>query len=415
MKKILTTLASVTLLTGSVSSITAWNRIEQNQNVKSQKSNDDAAVIADKLDGKTIVLDGTYWIGKDIAKYHQQLADTIVKQGLLTKEEVQYVSWNSLMITASKDYKNLPFTVKKDGATDVAHVTLEVAENPQEITNKLNGKTVKLDPTFWLNKNLAECQQDMAKVLVKEGLLTAYEAQYVHWSNFTVAKAGYYWNDVSFYASKGGPQYGAYGKVTIDASTGETTKQIATKIVNANIKFNFNYWNTKALQDYLPEFRNILVNEKVLTKAEASVVSGIVSPVTITKAGTVDVNVDVNDNNTNTDADTHINVLNDGDSAAQIASGINGYGLGLKTNTAGMYADSSYVLNNVRNLLVANYGQTVANMNNVTLPHVLLNSDTPNVNAVVTKDGQIVNAKLDLECKTGPYNYVYSKGSPIEI
>lgn len=153
------------------------------------------------------------------------------------------------------------------------------------------------------------------------------------------------------------------------------------------------------------------MNEKILTKAEASVVVGLASPVTISKADIINVNFNVNDNKTKTQANTKINVRNDGKTAQQVADGINKVGFGLKINTAGMYADSQYVTNNFRNLAVNNYAQTSIDMNGVTLPHVKLQADNPNITASILKDGQTASAQIDLECKTTPYIYYYSVAS----
>ena len=138
-------------------------------------------------------------------------------------------------------------------------------------------------------------------------------------------------------------------------------------------------------------------------------ISGLVSPLTIDRRlGIITLNLDLNDNNTDAHSSTHINVVDDGASAQKIANSINGYGLGLKTKTAGMYADANYVTTNFRDLLVENYGQTENDMSYVTLPHIKLTNDNPNTKAQVLKDGQMFTATVDLECKSSPYIYYYS-------
>ena len=54
-----------------------------------------AKQIAAKLSGKTIITDPNFWLGKDIKKYHDQLANAIVQQGILTKNwgAICYLGW----------------------------------------------------------------------------------------------------------------------------------------------------------------------------------------------------------------------------------------------------------------------------------------------------------------------------------
>lgn len=280
-------------------------------------------------------------------------------------------------------------------------------EDAEDIANKLWNKTIKIDPNVFLNKNLHTDREAFNTAIVKQGILTKAEAQYVSWANLNINIAGWYWNKGAFTVSKDGATM--TGHVTIDADNGESPKQIAQKVATAkNIKFNFNYWNNKAIQEYLPIFREILVNEQVLTKAEASVVAGLQHSTTITKAGQITFAIIVNDNNTSFDANINVNVLDDGSDASQIANSINGLKLGLKLNTARMYADTSYVTRNIVNLLVANYGKDATDMDHIIFPHVKLKKDNPNFKAKVLKDGQTATATLDLECKTGPYIYYYT-------
>ena len=148
------------------------------------------------------------------------------------------------------------------------------------------------------------------------------------------------------------------------------------------------------------------MNEHVLTKAEASVVTGVDSTI-ITKVGQITLNLAVNDHKTTSSALLYANVVNDGNSASQITNSLNGYGFGLKTNTVGMYADSNYVVKNFADLAVANYGFNANDLDYVTLPHLKLAKDNPKTPITVNKDGQIATAKMDLECK-GPYMYYYT-------
>ena len=278
-------------------------------------------------------------------------------------------------------------------------------EDAEDIASKLWNQTIKIDPNVWLNKDIKTEQADFNKAIVNDGILTADETQYVSWGDLTINEAGWFHNQGDFTVAKDGSV--ATGTVTVNASTGETTQQIATKISKAtNVKLNYNYWNNKQTQNELLTLRAILVNEHVLTKAEASVVTGV-DPTTITKAGQITLNLAVNDHETTSSALLYANVVNDGNSASQIANSLNGYGFGLKTNTVGMYADANYVVKNFADLAVANYGFNANDLDYVTLPHLKLAKDNPKTPITVNKDGQIAIAKMDLECK-GPYMYYYT-------
>ena len=278
-------------------------------------------------------------------------------------------------------------------------------EDAEDIADKLFAKTIKINPNYWLNKDIKNYQSQWNEMLVKNHVLTAAETQYVSWADLTFNYAGWFYNQGHFTVQKDGAT--AKGYFTVDADTGETTQQIAAKINTAqNIKFNYNYWNNKQTQKELPVLRNILVNEDILTKAEASVVAGV-DATTIKQAGQINLKLNVNDRNTNTYANAKINVVNDGASTEQIAKSINNLGFGLKINTIGMYADSSYVLKNWSNLLTANYGVVASDTGYISLPHTKLQADNPNLKATIAKDGQITTVNIELECRTEPYIYYY--------
>ena len=279
-------------------------------------------------------------------------------------------------------------------------------EDAEDIAGKLWNQTVKIDPNVWLNKDIKTAQADFNKAIVADGILTADEVQYVSWGDLTINEAGWFKNKGDFTVSKDGSV--ATGTVSVNASTGETTQQIAAKISKAtNVKLNYNYWNNKATQSELPTLRDVLVNDHILTKAEASVITSV-NATTITKAGQITLNLNANDYKTSSNATLHADVVDDGDSAVQIANSLNGYGFGLKPNTFGLYADASYVVKNFVDLAVANYGLNANDLDYVTLPHLKLAKDNPNTPITVNKDGQIAIAKMDLESKPGAYIYYYT-------
>ena len=373
----------------------------------------DASSIGHKIENRTIGLHGSFWLGKDIFEYHQQLADAIVQQGLLTKAEVQYVSWGHLLITQNKVYHNINFTVKTYDATYVAGlIKLFVSETPQDIANKLNKQLVNLDPNFWMGKNLQNYETKMNDVLVHEKLLTKAEIQYVHWNSFQITAAKYYWKNVSFTVWKKMPQYGASGKVSLNVTL-ETSAQIAAKLTKANLKLNWNNWVWYFITDqgegYEPSYTilfhklcNIILNEHILTKAELSTVTAFHTAKVgyhITKPGLYKLWFDVNNDNTYVAAHTHLQVVKDGASAYQISQEAtkNITQLMLKTNTIGKYADSDYVLQNFRSLLVTFGGVKAEDTKYITLPHVKLKHDQ-SLAAIVYKDGEFATTnsfKLD--------------------
>ena len=195
--------------------------------------------------------------------------------------------------------------------------------------------------------------------------------------------------------------------MTVDADSGETPAQIVAKLEKRDPTLNFNYWNGKNLQTNLVELRSILVNEGIVTKVEASEIAGIadggygfVIDKTWINTG-FPVDYIVNDNNTSdTAGDAQVEAVNDGNDAQQIANSMQNKSYGLKTNAVGQYADSASIKQDFDNILQYTYG--ITNLNQISLPHVKLANNNPNINATITKDGQTATAKVDLECKTSP-------------
>ena len=270
-------------------------------------------------------------------------------------------------------------------------------EDAEDIANKIWNKTVKIDPNFWFNKDIKSDQADFNKQLVQQKIITQDESQYVSWASLNINKAGWFANQGAFTVSKDGAT--ATGHMTVDATGGETTAQIAAKIAKANVRFNYNYWNQKAVGSYLSQVQAILANEKILTKAEAADVNGLQSPVTITKAGTVVVNLNVNNNQTSSVASTHVNVVNDGGDADQVMSSINN-GIDLKSNTVGSYADNVAIEKDA--LSYINNVWSGSNIQNVTLTHQLLAAGNNNVPVTILKDGQTSTRTLSLYSEKYP-------------
>ena len=261
--------------------------------------------------------------------------------------------------------------------------------NPYAIANKLRKKTIKLDPNFWLGKDIHNYQSQLNAQVVKQGILTADEAKYVTWQSFKINVAGWYWT-VNFTVSASGAT--ATDNAALNASTGETPAQIAAKLSKATIKFNYNWWHGKDLSANWNQIQQMIVNEHILTKTEASDVVGvaygddtIVNPYQIISLG-----LDVNDNNTVSNATPTVDIMNDGDSAQQIAAAISATDVfRLKPGIQGQYTDSTAAVANIRQEIVyygiLNWGQ----VGYLQFPHQML-KETNQVAFTATKDGQAV-------------------------
>ena len=278
-------------------------------------------------------------------------------------------------------------------------------EDAEDIANKLWNKTIKIDPNAFLNKNIKTAQEQFNAVVVKEKILTQDEVQYVSWDDLTINAARWYKNQAHFSVKKDGAI--CTGTDTVDASINETTAQIAAKLNNKDINLNLSYWNNKQITPHLNEIKNIIGNEKLLTKAEASLITQTTNPVTIKGWSYVPVSFVFDDGKTTTVANSHFSVNDDGVDASQIAGEINNKYFGLKTNSIGQYADSNYITKNWEDLITNNYQVNDQDAADTYLPHLKLQTDNKNVPVQILKDGQTATAHVELQCKTNPYIYYY--------
>ena len=175
------------------------------------------------------------------------------------------------------------------------------------------------------------------------------EVQYVTWGSLNINLAGYFWNKVDFTVTKDGAT--ATGNDTVNASTGETPAQIAAKLSKATSQLSYNWWNGKSLIANFGQIPQIIVNEHLLTRAEASVVTGLNFDETISHPGAYFVSAIVNDNNTVSEATFNMNVVNDGLTAQQVANRISGGTYYLKGTMQGQYGDSTAVTQDLHNYL----------------------------------------------------------------
>ena len=281
-------------------------------------------------------------------------------------------------------------TIKNETATDIA--------------NKLQGKIIKLDPTVWLGRNIKNYISDLNALVVKAGILNADEAKNVTWSNQTIVSAAWYWT-VNFTVNLNGTT--ASGTDTLNATTGETTNQIVAKLEAHPVKLNYNYWNGKNLATDLAELRSIIVNEGILTKAEASVITGLYNGTGESDFYTVHpnwlgqpniINYTVNDNNTVSQTPNYggIDVLNDGEDAQQLASKVTTSDfIIIPTQYDYTYADAPQTLTGIRQEFVTEGYYNADQTKYLYAPHQQLR-DLPfgqsnHVIFTFKKDGQFVN------------------------
>ena len=296
MWKLISIIATTVLATSSLSGVTAWKEANKQPTTATknyQQTNEDAEDIANKLFNKTVTLSPFFWLNKAIADDPSAFNAAIVKEGLLTQSELQYVSWAYLSIDEAKIYSNFGFTVKKDGATATGYMTVDVSvhatptkkvnppnpETAQTIANKLIENTITIDLANWTGKRIDENMALFRQTLVKEDILTQDEAQYVTNGNLqslgVISKATID-PGIVLDVTKDGQTVGA-GNITLKINA-ETAQQIANKLQYQQVDlslvdFNNHYINEKGtIQNII---RVGMVYKNFLTPTEAKAVSCI--------------------------------------------------------------------------------------------------------------------------------------------
>ena len=453
MKKILNSLATITLICGSITSMSALTA--KNERIPAPYIEpaipSKAQAEANKLDHKTVTLNETTeyeYADKTAAQDAAAIKEVLVNSNILSATEAKDFSFNNTKQLYFELNYNIGFSVTtpaKQTASGVFDIYINqppkkikasligpsnpkasligpsnpkasligpsnpkasligpskliASETAEDIANKLFHQTIKLDPNNWLGQNLATEQTAFNAAIVQLGILTAGEVKYVTWNSLQINVAGWYWNE-GFTVKKDGAI--ATGNVAINATTGETPAQIAAKLSKATIQFNYDWWNGKNLKDNWAQIPQIIANEHILTKAEASVVTGLASYKTVSGTGQFSIQMHVNDGNTDSIATPNINVVNDGLSATEIASKISGGTFYLHGSMGSKYADSSKVYKNFRNYLVDDTALfspsfTRSDANAITLPHLQLNLPKTNLTATASKDGQAATAPITI-------------------
>ena len=146
--------------------------------------------IANKLQGKTVKLDPTFWTEKNILNYQKKFDDELVNQKLLTADEAQYVQGTSFVVKAIKSYPNLTFKVEKNGVVaDAKKMTIDVINPGYNVLNKMKNGHITLDYSVWKGRELKNSRKDFYELLLQEKIVTQAEAGYIEVNDSTVINA----------------------------------------------------------------------------------------------------------------------------------------------------------------------------------------------------------------------------------
>ena len=261
MKKLITFFATISLTTSSLVGASAWTKTEQKQTA----TDETAATIAKKLEGKTINLDASFWVGKSIVNYKQQLQTIIVEQGILTQDEVQYVSWGELTFTKATAYPKCSFTVSKDGQTVTAsNITLNLVSKAQYIADKLTNKTINFDLKQWYDKTINDNLSLLRENIVKQGILTQNEAQDVQKVSYgdEIKKPANIKNVILNVAAD--TTTAKANNVTLNIFDQKTAAQIAQQLNGKTIMLDGDFWDGKRPAENWEAFKNVLVKEGLI-------------------------------------------------------------------------------------------------------------------------------------------------------
>ena len=446
MKKLITILAGVFVLSGSVANVVACeNKNQQKQaayikqhQTKLNPSSPKASTIkpakatiakkeAQKLNNKIVTLNN-----HALNQYnnHSAFEDTkaidefLINNKLLSKTEVADFQFDKNVKLKIGTNKNIKFNVKhNDGshAQGAFHITINpyyAPLNPSTpsasyIAYKLANKTIKLDPTFWGNKNIVSYKKQLHTALVAQKLLTADEAKYVQGASLVINRIKVY-EHVTFKIVKNNVT--AYAKnITINAN--ETNADILNKLAHANITFNYDFWKNKKMRDYNNEVRSIIMNEHILNRLETNYLEMESSQVINQGAKTYQIEFSVDYYPPEISRTINVHVVDDGLSAASIAHKLatdgeyNSGGRWVENNTyflkptsCNQYADSNTVMQNFRNVLKYDK-RWQSYINNFTFSHTLL-TNAPNGNKVtvtVKRDAQTASSTISLVTYKTPF------------
>lgn len=240
MKKLMTTLATIALVAGSLTSITAFTKTPQLKNIQAKPKISTNAInpyaIASKLRKHTIKLDPNTWLNRNIKDYTSQLNAIIVKDGILTAAEASHVTWSSVDLNVAGWYWTVNFTVTGSpgiSVTDNACLDMDSGETTAQIKAKLMKKPIQLNYNYWNSKllHLENYLSELKSIIVNEGILTKIEASEIV-GIFAYDTTGVInWNINDNNTESSTPGFKGY-KVVKD---GDSAQQLANKIVSSDV------------------------------------------------------------------------------------------------------------------------------------------------------------------------------------
>ena len=281
MKKLVTSLATIVLLTGTIVNTTAWTT-NHNSTIQEPKAttNETAQDIANKLKGKTIYLDFNYWNGKTITSDMTEFRNELVNQGLLTIGEAQYIYNGNLqsigVIKTAKIWNGLVVDAKKDGKTVAqGNLTLNITnnfpeENASQIAAKIDNQTLNLKIKNWYGKDIADYADDLANLLVNVQLLSINETQYISWNSLIINTSKIY--NASFNVFKNGIKASGSIKLNVTSSQ-ETASDIAQKLKGKSLKLNWGKWKDRDVANFSQKLNQLLVEQNILNNNEVKYLS----------------------------------------------------------------------------------------------------------------------------------------------
>ena len=239
-----------------------------------------ATTEANYLNNKTVTLNDTASATYENKTAEQDVSvidNAITTAGYLNTTQVKDLSFDNTKTLSTGTNSGIGFNVTapdKTTAKGTFNIVIDpgqkpftpASESPQDIANKLQGKTVQLDPTFWNEKNILNYPKKFQQELVQQKLLTADEAQYVQGTSFVVNAIKNYPN-LTFKVEENGVV--AYAKnMTIDVINPDYN--VLNKMKNGHITLDYSAWKGIVLKEENYKFRQLLVAEKILTQAEAN-------------------------------------------------------------------------------------------------------------------------------------------------
>ena len=275
MKKILTSLATIALVSGSVASTTAWTPMHQSQKTSAHAQtlntqhnvgvkNETAQDIANKIDQATLKLDYQQWYNQSLQANLAKFQNTFVSQKILTSAEAKMVS----LVTDYKitQFSELTVALKvNDGTTSAsafAHTNVFSSETAQQIANKIGHATVKFNYEYWNGRSLKDNWTTLSSMLLNEKILTLPEASMLSLVNDQVIKnVGHFTIAVKVFDGVSSVPTTMPINVVND---GWSSEHIAGELADDPIKLDPGFWLGKDIYNYQKQLNDAIVKQGIL-------------------------------------------------------------------------------------------------------------------------------------------------------